>query len=817
MDFGNPMIWTPNRPIQDRIYMYTFFDDRCQTGVPSESSSLHTPGRLVYSLEMDRSAHDVGPIPTEHPLNTTPTGSRRSFISSPLGIFLLIGIIAFIAYSNTFSVPFQFDDFLIIVNNLKIKEISGFLDLSRSRYIGNLSFALNYSIGGLSPFGYHVINLMIHMGNGMLAYLMVLLLCRSPLLSSDTSVKSSSHWMASATAVLFISHPIQTESVTYIVQRFASLSTFFYLLAIVGYLQWRTNRSSSSHPIIWYLAALLAAILAMKTKESTFTLPFMLVLIEALFFSGFSLSKQWYALAPFLFTLPIIPLSHSGVLGKGTSGIARETMDISRWDYFVTQLRVIVTYLRLLIFPVGQNLDYDYPVYHSILTPPVLLSFLFLSGLFTIAVALPFISGRSQNLFVTRFVAFGILWFFLTLSVESSFIPIRDVIFEHRIYMPSIGFFMVVAALSVGMAARWRVATMIALAVCVILLAIATYKRNTIWKDAATLWSDVLTKSPNKARPHLSRGTAYDDAGEHEEAAREYQTALRLRPGYAEAHNNLGMIYLRQGDLSKARFEFEQAIANKPRFATAQNNLGLILVREGKLTDALTAFKETVELNRTFAEGYYNLGNVYRDLGDIPNAVQNYQIASKLDPDNSQAHTNLGLGLYLQGHTKEALTELERAVQIDPNSAEARNNLGVVYRNMGRFNDAVREFLLALKINPEYVQAYVNLGVAYENLGQMNEAAKAFESALAINPRDAKVLYELGNVYSILNRNQDAISQYELAIRLDPKSAEAYYRLGVVYRESDRIQDAKRAFMRALDINPENRKAREALNALPRN
>jgi protein O-mannosyl-transferase len=738
---------------------------------------------------------------------------HRSRIYPYLTIFILIGLIATIDYSNTFSFPFQFDDLPLIVNNPQIKNYSALLDISKSRYVGNLSFALNYHTGGLSTFGYHLTNLMIHIADGILIYLMVLLLCRTPLFASDASVAPISHWMASATALLFVSHPIQTEAVTYIVQRYVSLSTLFYLLALIGYLKWRLSLPLSHRRSLWYAGALLATILAMKTRESTFTIPFMLLLVEGLFFTASS--RRWVPLIPFFLTLPIIPLSLPVTLVKSVSGIARETVSITRWDYLVTQFTVLVTYLRLLIFPKNQNLDYDFPIHHSIFEPPVLLSLLFLSALFIFAVCLLFIPARSRLLFVSRFAAFGILWFFITLSIESSIIPIRDVIFEHRLNLPSVGFFLAVCAPLSMAAARWKIPTTLLLAACVVILSLATYQRNEIWKDAASLWSDVLIKSPNKARPHLSRGTAYDDAGQWEDAAREYHAALRLQPDFAQAYNNLGMIYLKQGKNPEARSEFEQAIRIRPSLASAHNNLGLVLVREGELPNALAAFEKTIQLNRNFAEGYYNLGNVYRDMGNLAKAAQNYQMATQLDPDNAKSHMNLGLAFYFQGRSNEALAQLKLAVQKGPQLAEAHNNLGIVYRRIGRFNDAVREYLAALALQPQYFQAYINLGVAYEDLGQLNEAAKAFEAALTLNPRAADVHNELGNVFFMLGRHQDAISQYETAVQLKPDFDEAYYRLGIAYRGNNQMQEARRSFQRTLKINPNHQKAREALKSLP--
>jgi len=376
------------------------------------------------------------------PSQVTPPSSYLEPIDFPdrsLAVLLLLSLLAALIYSNTFSIPFHFDDADNIVQNPQIKDLTNFFDLSGSRYVGFLSFALNYSVGGLQVFEYHLVNLIIHIANGFLVYSLVLLLFKAESqhssLTTHDSPLTTVPWIALGAAMLFVAHPIQTQAVTYIVQRFASLVTLFYLLTVFCYLKWRLASSETRSRYLWYGGALLSTVLAMKTKENSFTLPFMILSVEAIFFRS-STRKRWLALLPFLLTLPIIPLSHPGAMGEGEAGFAQGTAEISRSDYLFTQFRVIVTYLRLLFLPIGQNLDYDYPIYHSILEPAVLFSFLFLLLIFVVSLFVIFYSRLTTQDSQLRLMGFGMVWFFLTLSIESSIIPIKDVIFEHRLYLP---------------------------------------------------------------------------------------------------------------------------------------------------------------------------------------------------------------------------------------------------------------------------------------------------------------------------------------------------------------------------------------------
>ncbi len=515
----------------------------------------------------------------------------------PLIVLLFLSLLAFLIYSNTFSSSFHFDDEDSIVENPWIKKLSNVLDFSGSRYVGLLSFALNYHFGQLEVFGYHLINLLIHITNGFLVYTLVRLVFQTPLMRpASAAPMEPSAWsmaqppagMAFITALLFVVHPLQTQAVTYIVQRFTSLATLFYLLSIVCYLKWRLAGPDQKGRYAWYAGALLSTILAMKTKEISFTLLFMILWVEGIFFWPLT-RQQWGGLIPFLLTLPIIPLSSWATVGEAEGGFARETTDIGRLDYLFTQFRVIVTYLRLLVLPIHQNLDYDYPIYHSLLNASVFLSMLFLAFLFGLAIYLLFHLRH-------RLVAFGLLWFLVTLSVESSIIPIRDVIFEHRLYLPSVGLMLAASAAVVGGLHRWRTGVGIGVAVVVILFSVATYQRNRVWNDEISLWADVVQKSPNKARGYNNLGAVYREQDRLQEAIQAYKTALTLKPDFAQAHNTLGSIYLMQGRLEEAIREYQIVLKQQPDLAETHFNLGNAYKHVGRTREAMHKFERALQI-----------------------------------------------------------------------------------------------------------------------------------------------------------------------------------------------------------------------------
>ena len=747
---------------------------------------------------MDNPTPENRPSHRPSPRFTPVEPSDLVFLTQPIAAFLLIGLLATAIYSNTFSAAFHFDDILNITDNSKIKHLANLRDLSGSRYVGFLTFALNYRFGGLHVFGYHLVNLLVHITNGFFVYLLVRLLFRAAH-TPRASPLTTAPWIAVSVALLFVAHPIQTEAVTYITQRFASLAALLYLLTVILYLHWRLSPPEAKGRLLWYVGALLSTVLAMKTKENTFTLPLMLLLIEAVFFRLHS-KKQWATLIPFLLTLFIIPLSSLDVKGETEVGLTHQTTEIGRFDYFLTQFRVIVTYLRLLVFPVHQNLDYDYPVYHSFFYHPVFFSFLFLSALFAMAIYLLLFSRLSPPA-SGRLIGFGILWFFLTLSIESSIIPLKDVIWEYRLYLPSVGFGLAICTTVFGFSDRLRAWKLVGTGVLVIILSLATYQRNRIWYDELSLWSDVVHKSPNKARGHNNLGRAYGLDKRSQEAITQFGIILKQDPANATTHFNLGNVYLDLERFEEAAREYQSAIESDPTYAEAHDNLGLVYDKLGRRPEAIREYKAAITANPGLADAYNNLGIAFKDLGRLTEAAQSYQKAITLNPDLADAHNNLGVVFKAMGHPKEAVREYERALVLEPGNATTQNNLGNVYADLGLLDEAIQNYQAAMILKPNDAEVYYNLGLVLYRKGQLKEALVNLQEAIRLKPNHAQAHNSLGLVYNNLGRRDEAIQEYQAAIRINPDYTLAYNNLGVIYYEQGKFPNAIIEFKQSLHFN----------------
>ncbi len=601
---------------------------------------------------------------------------RKSYV-----VMMLIVLVGILSYANTFRVPFQFDDNSYIVNNPIIRTFHYFLapsDVAKlteysptavpqtlryafmTRILGYFSLAINYHLHGLNVTGYHIVNLVIHIVNALFVYLIIVMTLRSgsfPIGAEDRGLYPK-EFIAVAVALVFVSHPIQTQAVTYLSQRFTLLAACLYLLSLLFYITARTSPPGFKRSA-FYVAALLSTVAAMMTKEFTFTLPFVITVYEMFFFKS-SARDRLKVLAPFAVTLIIIPVLV--FLKQGTVNDLDNTMrtitmanvtDISRIDHLLTQFRVIMLYLQLLFFPVNQNVDHDVSVYHSLFVPPVFASFIALAALFSLGVYLLLASRKQSENPEFRLASFGIIWFFLTLSVESSIIPMGELVAEYRLYLPSVGMILAIVSLLLYTARKYsRIRAFlptllsVTLTVTVITLATVTYLRNTIWASEITLWEDAARKSPLRVRPHQNLGIYYGMQGRLEDARRELIAALQLEPSSAELHNNLGMIYKKM-----AAYD-----------------------------DAIQEYTTVVKLAPGDGVVHYNLGNVYLAQDRVDEAIREYQVAAELIPDYDEVHNNLGIAYGKNGQFNEAISEFNRALQLNPQNANARNNMEVMMR-----------------------------------------------------------------------------------------------------------------------------------------
>ncbi|MEJ2729594.1 MAG: tetratricopeptide repeat protein [Deltaproteobacteria bacterium] len=616
---------------------------------------------------------------------TFPKDPLRGLFSRYETLFLLaLALIVILSYANTLGSPFIFDSRNNIESNphIRISEITlnnladaAFKSPEKQRPLSNISFALNYYLNGYNVVGYHVVNILIHISTGFILYFFVKATLCTPALRSR---HRNDRWISFFAAAVWMIHPLQTQSVSYIVQRMNSLCAMFYILSILLYARFRLNEQQKNK---WWLfsGCILAGALSLASKQIAATLPVFIVLYEWYFFRDLDL--KWLKnhiplLTGCLLLAAVIALALLGgnpldPILKGYNG-----RDFTLTQRLLTEPRVIMFYLSLLLWPHPSrlNLDHDFTLSNSLTDPwTTFFAILTIAALIGLAVA----TAKKQRLF-----SFCILWFFGNLVIESSFIAL-EIVFEHRVYLPSMAFSLIVALVAYRwVKPRWLQAAL--LGIMVTFGAVFTYERNTVYSDRVTFWQDCVNKSPRKARPYNNLGVALADQGHHKEAIGKYRTALEINPHYADPVGNIGLSLAEQGRVEESIGYFLKALELKPKDYKTLNNLGASLIVMHRHTEA----------------------------------VQYLSKALTFDPYYANAHNNLAVALQFQGRVDEAIKHFSIAVKLDPNYARAYNNLGKILASQGRFEEAIEQFSAALKIIPAYESARLNLEKSLKALNE---------------------------------------------------------------------------------------------------
>lgn len=691
--------------------------------------------------------------------------------NKPQTIFLLSALLivslGILIYSNSLHNAFHFDDMFFIVDKPNIRELGNLPAIWHAhshpaRFVAFYTFALNYHFHQYQVFGYHLFNLTIHLLNALLVWWMVRLLFLTERLRTDP-LQPSREWVALFSALIFTAHPLQTQAVTYISQRFASLATLFYLFSVCMYLKGRLTADRSS--LIYFFLAAISAVLGMYTKQIVFTLPLVLILIELVF-----IRKQkvnWPVLlgvAGFLLVVPGIFAFDPGILNIQHQSESHDGDRLTPWVYFLTQMPVLITYLRLMVLPFGQNLDYDFPAYNSFFHPNVLVSFLILTGLFICALKL--LRGN-------RLLAFGLLWFFVTISVESTFITIKNVIFEHRMYLPMAGLAVFISVAVFRLMQKMRTAVVI-LSMMVAAFGLLTYQRNFVWRDGVSLWSDVVKKSPLKARPHISLAIAYIQDERYDEALAQLNTALALDPNAYKAYNNRGLVFSKKGLYREAINEYDRAIELNPDNPVTYNNRGDAYRELGLDQAAYDDYAQAIRLNPYYAQAYINRGVFYGKKNDLDLALADFTVAIRINPTLPESYNNRGIVYQQKKMYDLAESDFNQAIRMKPGYADAHYNRGNVHKDLGQFVEALNDYNIALKIRNNYPQVYNNRGIIYGNNGKNNQALEDFNTAISYDPGYSAAYFNRSIVHLKRGAYQDALADTLKARELGKSVDELY-------------------------------------------
>ncbi len=637
---------------------------------------------------------------------------------------LILVITGILIYSNSFDASFQFDDNFHIIKEDGFSSYENFGNIHRwlninKRSLSTLTLAINYNIHGYDVFGYHLVNLIIHILSSCLLFLLINQILRSETLGNK-KIHENRHLIAFFCSLLFLIHPVQTQAVTYIIQRMTSMAGLFYIMSVYFYLKGRYSlfNDKKDYSVLFIILAVVSAIAGILSKQTALTIPIAWLLIELFFIRNKKGKPCTKYLISGLFIIVIAFVAFI-LLRK----LPAETKEIGRYEYLITQFRVIIKYIQLSILPIQQNIDYDFPISHSLWGTRELLNLLLIIALIIAGVIL----YKKHRLF-----SFGIFWFLLTLSVESSIIPIKDVIFEHRLYLPVMGIILVLVCFLFNVLSKTRISYFIIVMMCISLFyGILTYARNEVWKTDILLWEDAVKKSPNKARVHFKLGMAKLKKSDYNGALTQFTKTIQLDSCFWEAYYNRGILRMNQRDYKNAIEDFSKFVNNNPSLPDAHNRLGKAKYLSGDIDGAIDEFTKAIDLDSSHYNAYLNRGNANIMNRDLKGAIDDFNKSIYYNKNNPIAFNNKGQVFIYFNQPDSALFYFNLAIKTNPQYAKAYFNRGFLLLNVNKTKQALNDFNKAIEINPKYTMAYKYRGLLHYKNKSFKKAYSDLQTAKA--------------------------------------------------------------------------------------
>ena len=749
---------------------------------------------------------------------------------------LLLIAAGVLVYLNSFSGAFIFDDEEIIIPNPHIRKLwppwesmSAPSEISlRDRPIVSYTLATNYALGGLDVWGYHALNLAIHILTALILFGIIRRTFLNPNL--QTRYGHTATLLSFSIALIWLVHPLQTESVTYISQRSESLCGLFYLLTLYCFIraaeflsrdtQSRNSKKSdkpeceakaspkyrvklsfdiSNHVFkanLWFIASFIFCALGMGTKAVMVTAPLMVFIYDLIFISPSprrALNKHWV----FYLSLASTWLIQIALLVSTSYADIKTHKPL---EYAFTQFGVIVHYLKLSFHPYPLCLDYGWPSARKIgeILPPAFA----IGGL---------LAATIWALFKRPALSFLGIWFFLILAPTSSLLPLEDMAFEHRLYLPLAA---IIVLLVVGgyelllflfpsekgvrvILGFWLVMTI------ALYLSILTAARNRVYHSPIEMWYDVLARRPYNSRAYTNLGNALFKQGKIDEAIQLYKEALQISPANYQAQLNWAVALIKLGKFSEAIVHCRKALHLNPSYEEAHLYWGTALFELGEEEEAIQHFNRSLELEPQNAESYVNLGNLLASQGNTKTALNILRHALLLDPLSAEAHNNIAKVLISLNKVEEAIIHCRQAINLNPDLVEAYNNLGIALSGRGELEEAITQHTEALRIKPDYPEAHYNLGITLAEQGKLEEATAHFIEALRIKPGYAEAHNNLGIALIEQGKPEESISHFTEALRIKPDFSEAYNNLGIALSGMGKLEEATAQYTKALRIKPD--------------
>lgn len=688
-------------------------------------------------------------------------------------------------YWSSLRYPFQFDDVANIIKFFSIRHVT-FKDafFAHTRWVSTWLNAINYRMGNFDSYYFRLFNVCIHTGTSILLfYVLHTGLTR---LKKESFFKKNAFFISALTATFFALHPVQTQTVSYVIQgRLEGLAGLFCMGILAAFFAFSAIQHRVIHVIMGLFVCLLGAF-ACGTKEVMVISPFLLIITDWFFVAQGDqdsfLSRLWLHI---LFSLTVFgmylyylkPTFFMDIFGFkmqvnnniGNMITENRTDKITPFHYFISEFKVILHYLWIFIWPAYISVDYDWMLVNNFFDTDCIVPFICL-----VAIAGYIVWLLRKN--HADLVAFGLLWFFISIAPRASIIPSTEIMADYKTYLPSIGWLFVLATLVVWIVQKCithykdtNTLVYATLSIFALILGVATHQRNKVWRSGQDFWFNILQNAPGRARAHNNYGVALSEQGKYIEAIPYFKKAIKMDHLYPDPCNNLAVSYAALGKLDDAIEALKQSLRICPYYPESYNNLASFLINKKEYQSAENCLNIALQMRPHYGKAHYNLGHLYvarsaqvtdekERVQFLEKAFQSYKDAcTKADFDNEVIgfREYAKLSLLLKKYD-EAIVALHKVLTFCPGDIDACFNLGNAYFLTNNFIQARNMFVTILKQNPQEARCWNNLGETLFRLGHFNEAIDCLQKAVGLNAQFYACDLRIADCYVRLNKKDDA-------------------------------------------------------------
>lgn len=700
----------------------------------------------------------------------------------------ILSIVTTVVYYPSLHYDFQFDDIANITKHFSIRHYSfSQLFFNSTRWISYWLNSLHYKIGKFDPFSYRVGDLIIHTVNGILVFFILFIALSG--LKNNSFFKRNNFFIALLTSTFFLLHPVQSQTVSYVIQgQLEGMATLFVLGMVLCFLLIHRTHHTIQRYVLTGLLFILA-FFSCGTKEIAIVSPILLILVDWFFIAQGSWNelkkRTWLHVALFVLVTSIYiyllkPHFFIHILGmqavaKNNIGniITKNPLDkITPSIFFISQFKVILHYLWIFIYPLNISVEYDWKLVEDFFAPDCILPFIAL-------VSIGFFVIRLLIKNPTNLISFGMIWFAICIAPRSSIIASPELIADYKTYMSSFGWLFLIAAGLIKLGelvtnkiknTSWvlsdvgiQAATAFIFA---LLLGTLTNQRNRVWSSGLNFWGNIIKNAPGKARAYNNYGVDLSQKyAKFKEAVPYFKKAIAMDKHYPDPCNNLAVAYARLGNLNGAINSIKQGLRINPYYPEGYNNLASFLLQQKKYDTAKKALEAAIKLRPYYGKAYYNLGRLYIAQknnekawecfkkccteGDLDNvggfsiyakvslslkkyddAITGYTKALELDPANQEIAFNLGNVYYLAKKYEQAIDIYKRILQHNPNNARVLHNTGEAYCKLNNPAKAINCFKQVPHIKKRIPQMYLRMASCYEQLGEIENAKQELNEAI---------------------------------------------------------------------------------------